>query len=79
MSVGAITDTIHEYLYEKLNEARDSEEGTKIKHTDRKRNYQKPEKEEPNKFKKVDCIRCGAPNWSKQHDCPAKTKKCLNC
>ena len=46
---------------------------------DRKRNYQKPEKDKPNKFRKVDCIRCGAPNWSKLHDCPAKAKKCLNC
>ena len=46
---------------------------------DRKRNYQKPEKDEPNKFRKVDCIRCGAPNCDKLHDCPAKAKKCLNC
>ena len=79
MSVEAITDTIHEYMYEKMNESRDSEEETKIKHVERKRNYQKLEKEKPNKFRKVDCIRCGAPNWSKSHDCPAKTKKCLNC
>ena len=79
MSVEAITDTIHEYMYEKMNESRDSEEETKIKHVDRKRTYQKPEKERQNKFRKVDCIRCGAPNWSKSHDCPARTKKCLNC
>ena len=79
MSVEAITDSIHEYMYEKMNESRDSEEETKIKHVDRKRNYQKPEKEKSNKFRKVDCIRCGAPTWSKLHDCPAKTKKCLNC
>ena len=46
---------------------------------DRKRNYQKLEKDKPNKFRKVDCIRCGAPNWSKLHDCPAKAKNCLNC
>ena len=38
MSVEAITDTIHEYMYEKMDESRDSEE-TKIKHVDRKRNY----------------------------------------
>ena len=62
-----------------MNESRDSEEETKIKHVDRKRNYQKLEKEKSNKIRKVDCIRCGAPNWSKLHDCPAKTKKCLNC
>ena len=75
----AITDTIHEYMYEKMNESKDSEEETKIKHVDSKRTYQKPEKERRNKFRKVDCIRCGAPNWNKSHDCPAKTKKCLNC
>ena len=40
----AITDTIHEYMYAKTNESRGSEEETKIKHVDRKRNYQKPEK-----------------------------------
>ena len=75
----AITDTIHESMYEKMNKSRDSEEETKIKHVNRKRNYQKREKEKPNKLRKVDCIRCGAPNWSKLHDCPAKAKKCLNC
>ena len=78
MSVKAITDRIHEYMYEKMNESRESKKETKIKHVDRKRNYQKPEKKS-NKFRKVDCIRCGTPNWSKLHDCPAKTKKCLTC
>ena len=41
MSVEALTDTIHEYMYEKMNESRDSEEETKIKHVDRKRNSKK--------------------------------------
>ena len=68
--VEAITDTIHEYMYEKMKQK---------KHLDRKRSYQKPERNKPNKLRKVDCIRCGAPNWNKQHDCPAETKKCLNC
>ena len=27
----------------------------------------------------MDCIRCGASNWKKSHDCPAMTRKCLNC
>ena len=45
MSVEAITDTTHEYMYEKMNESRDSEEETKIKHVDRRRNYQKPAEE----------------------------------
>ena len=71
MSVEAITDTIHEYMYEKVNESRDSEE-TQIKHVDRRRNNQKPEKEKPSKYKRVDCIRYGAPNWNKQ---PGKNKE----
>ena len=69
-----ITDTIHEDVYEKRKESKDSEGETK-----RKRICQKPEREKQNKFRKVDCIRCGTPNWNKTHDCPAKTKKCLNC
>ena len=31
------------------------------------------------KFKKTDCNRCGAPNWSRQHECPARGKKCAKC
>ena len=40
------------YMYEKMNESRDSEEETKINYMDRKRNYQKTEKEKPSKFRK---------------------------
>ena len=76
MSVEALTDTIHEYMYEKMNEY-----GRRNKNKTRgqKKKLPKPERNKPNKLRKVDCIRCGAPNWNKQHDCPAKTKKCLNC
>ena len=31
------------------------------------------------KFKKLDCNRCGAPNWSRLHECPARGKKCAKC
>ena len=48
MSVEAFTDTIHGYMYEKRNESKDSEEEIKIKHVDRKRTYQKPEREKTN-------------------------------
>ena len=68
MSAEAITDTIHEYMYEKMNESRDSEE-TKIKHVDRKRNYQKPD---TNSERSIASDYRGAPNCNKQHDCPAK-------
>ena len=36
MSVEAIPDTIHEYMYEKMIESRDTEEETKIKHVEKK-------------------------------------------
>ena len=32
MSVDAITDTIHEYMFEKWNESKDYEEEIKLKH-----------------------------------------------
>ena len=50
MSVEAITDTIHEYMYEKMNKSKDSEEQRKIKQVDRKRTYQKPEREKQKTF-----------------------------
>ena len=44
MSVETITDTIHDYMYKKMNESRDSEEETKIKHVDRKLVIKNPKK-----------------------------------
>ena len=52
MSVGAITDTIREFMYEKTNEFKDSDEETNIKHVSRMRTYRKHEKENQNNFKK---------------------------
>ena len=44
-------------MYEKMNESRDSEKETKIKHVNRKvnrkRNYQKPEKKNQTKSEKM--------------------------
>ena len=57
-----------------MNESRDLDGETKIKLVERKRNYQKPEKEKPNKFRKVDCFRYRAPNCHQKHNCPVKTK-----
>ena len=53
MSVEAIIDTIHDFIYKKMNESRDSEEETKIKHVDRKRNYQNHEKKQKNSEKLI--------------------------
>ena len=35
--------------------------------------------DKPTKYKRMDCNRCGAPNWSRQHECPARGKKCAKC
>ena len=80
MSIEAITEALHEYMYKKLNDSPETEEGKKIRYLN-KRNTKNTKDllEKPTKFKKVDCNRCGAPNWSGQHKCPAKGKKCAKC
>ena len=81
MSVEAITEAIHEYMYEKLNESPETDEDKKIRHVEkRKLKYGKEHTERnPKTARRLDCNRCGAPNWSKQHECPAKGKKCAKC
>ena len=80
MSVEAIADAIHEYMYEKLNDSPETEEEKKIRYVNkRKTKITKEQPEKPAKLKKVDCNRCGAPNWSRQHECPAREKKCAKC
>ena len=79
MSVEAITDAIHEHMYENLNDSTETEEEKKIRYL--KKRKTRPTKEQPDKptkFKKVDCNRCGAPNWSKQHECPARQRNVQN-
>ena len=76
MSVEAITEAIHEYMYdmyEILNECPKTEEDKKIRYVE-----QRKPTERNLKVRRLDCNRCGAPNWSKQHNCPAKRKKCAN-
>ena len=80
ISVETITDTLHEYMYEKLNDSPETEEEKKICHLNkRKTRTNKETGDKPAKFKKIDCIRCGAPNWSRQRECPARGKKCAKC
>ena len=45
----------------------------------RKLKYGKEQTERNPKARRLNRNRCGAPNWSKQHDCPAKGKKCVKC
>ena len=78
MSVETITD-IHEYMYEKLNDSPETEEEKKIRYlTKRKTRTNKETDDKPAKFKKIDCNRSGAPNWSR-HECSARGKKCAKC
>ena len=79
-SIEAITDAIHEYMYEKLNESPESEKEKIIRHVDeRKLTKNKEQTERYSKTRRLDCNKCGAPNWSKQHECPARGKKCAKC
>ena len=80
MSVEAITDALHKHMYEKLNESPETEEEKKIRYLNkRKAKSFKEQTDKPTKFKKMDCNKCGAPNWSRQHECPARGKKCAKC
>ena len=80
MSVEAITKALHEHIYEKLNDSPETEEEKKIRYVNkRKAKSHKEQMDKPTKFKKMDCNRCGAPNWSKQHECPARGKNCAKC
>ena len=67
-------------MYEKLNDSPETEEEKKIRYLNkRKAKSHKEQTDKPTKFKKMDCNRCGAPNWSRQHECPARGKKCARC
>ena len=76
----AITEALHEYMYEKLNDSPETEEEKIIRHLNKRKTKSTNElSEKPTKFKKLDCNRCGAPNWSRQHEWPARGKKCAKC
>ena len=63
MSVEAITEALHEYMYEKLNDSPETEEEKKIRYLNNKKTRNIKElSEKPTKFKKIDCNSCGAPN-----------------
>ena len=52
MSIEAITDTIHENIYEKLNESPETEEEKKIRHVDKRKLAKK--KNKPNVTRRRD-------------------------
>ena len=80
MSIEAITGAIHENVYEKLNESSETEEEKKIRHVD-KRKLKSSEKQTKrySKTRRMDCNKCGTPNWSKLHECSTREKKCTKC
>ena len=78
MSTEAITEALHEYMYEKLDNSTETEEKKKIRNLKRRKTKSTKTKdlsEKPTKFKNVDCNRCGATNWSRQNKGPARGKK----
>ena len=52
----------------------------KIRHVHkRKSKNSKEQTEQYSKTRRLVCNKCGARNWPKQHECPAKGKKCIKC
>ena len=90
MTIETITDLIHEYMYDRLNDSNNSNDGRNIKHVQERprikwsekasydKNKKRPEYQIP-RYKDNRCGQCGAPNWSRQHICPAKSVDCRNC
>ena len=91
MTIETITDLIHGYMYDRLNDSNNSNDGRDIKHVQerpQKRKWHEKTSYDKNKrrpeynkerFKDNRCGQCGMPNWTRQHICPAKTVECRNC
>ena len=91
MTIETITDLIHEYMYDRLNNSNNSNDELDVKHVQKRPQKRKwPEKSsyERNKrrpdynrerCKDNRCGQCGAPNWTRQYIRPAKSRECRNC
>ena len=91
MTIETITTLIHEHIYDRLNESNNSNDGKEIKHvqerpykrkwTDKTDQEESKRRSENQRYKRRDnrCGQCGAPNWTRQHICPAKMAECRNC
>ena len=66
-------------MYEKLNDSPETEEKKTRYLSKRKTKLSKEQPEKPAKIKNVNCNNCGALNWSRQHECPARGWKCAKC
>ena len=91
MTIETITDLIHEYMYDRLNDSNNSNDERDIKHVQERpqkrkwterpvyeRNKRRPDYHKK-RYKDNRCGQCGAPNWTRQHICPAKSVECRNC
>ena len=91
MTIETITALIHEHMYDRLNDSNNSNDGRERKHV-QERPYKRKwtEKTDAHKLKKRQeyqkqkakdnrCGQCGAPNWSRQHICPATSAECRKC
>ena len=91
MTIETITDLIHEYMYDRLNDSNNSNDGRDIKHVQerpQKRKWHEKTSYDKNKrrpeynkerYKDNRCGQCGTPNWTREHICPAKSVECRNC
>ena len=66
MPVEAITEAIHEFMYEKLNESPEVEEDKKIRYVEKRKLKDGKEQTEqnPKATRRLDCNRCGTPSCS---------------
>ena len=91
MTIETITDIIHEYMNDRLNDSNNSNDGKKHKtcagtapemkmvRKIQLRKKQKRTEYQRSKYKDNRCGQCGTANWSRQHICPARTVECRNC
>ena len=76
MWIEAITDDLHEYINEKVNDSPETDEETKMRHVEKRKLKSTRDQTDWNtKSRRMHCNRCGAPNWSRQQECPARGKK----
>ena len=79
MSVGAFTEALHEYMNEKLNDSPETEDEKKIRYLNKRKTKTREPMDKPAELNKLDCNRCGAHNWPRQHECPARGNICAEC
>ena len=88
MTIETITDLIQEYMYDRLNDSNNLNDGKHLQGRPQKRkrskkfgydrNKRRPEYQK-SRHKDNWCGQRGTPNWSRQHMCPARTVECRDC